>query len=559
MSSLTTAAVPPLAETSRAATRLVDHRRLADLPIGTRILGLVGFGVLLTIVVTLTGQHGTGVMAGQSDQMVHRNARTALILADAVQEWENASRSALDIAVRTDQASIESGITEFDRSVAAVRKNLAEVAAVGLPAAETDVVEHQIKVNIDAALSLWDASTKAIAANPNATDARNRMLYALYSNRFEPLADKALAGFDQLQNLGHQSIERWQADQHAEARNLTLISWAVTAAGLLLLVAAGLWLSRGVSRPVTAVRDALEALARGDLTAAVHTSTRDELGQMAAALRQAQAALRDAVSEIDGSSTALAGSAEELAAVSTQVSANSEETAAQSSQAATTAEQVSRNVQTVAASTEEMSASIREISASSAQASQVAASAVTEAQQASQTVAKLGRSSAEVGDVIKVITSIAEQTNLLALNATIEAARAGEAGKGFAVVASEVKELAQETGRATEDISRRIETIQQDTDAAVAAIERISQIIEQINEFQTTIAAAVEEQTATTSEMARTVADAAAGAGAIAASIEYVATAAQSSSAGVAEAQRSTEELARLSAQLREVVRRFRL
>ncbi len=158
-----------------------------------------------------------------------------------------------------------------------------------------------------------------------------------------------------------------------------------------------------------------------------------------------------------------------------------------------------------------MSASIREIAQNANEAARVAAGAVTEAEATNQTIARLGESSKEIGDVVKVISAIAGQTNLLALNATIEAARAGEAGKGFAVVADEVKELARETARATEDIARRVEAIQADTGGAVAAIGRIGEVIGQINDYQLTIASAVEEQTATTNEMSRSVAEAAAG------------------------------------------------
>src|SRR5207302_10345027 len=129
-------------------------------------------------------------------------------------------------------------------------------------------------------------------------------------------------------------------------------------------------------------------------------------------------------------------------------------------------------------------------------------------QEANERTDKLRVSSREIGEVIKVITSIAEQTHLLALNATIEAARAGEAGKGFAVVANEVKELAKETAKATDDISRKIEAIQNNTRGAVEAIGQIGQIIDQINDIQNTIATAVEEQTAVTGEISRNVAEA---------------------------------------------------
>jgi methyl-accepting chemotaxis protein len=157
-----------------------------------------------------------------------------------------------------------------------------------------------------------------------------------------------------------------------------------------------------------------------------------------------------------------------------------------------------------------------------------------------------------------VITAIAEQTNLLALNATIEAARAGELGKGFAVVASEVKDLAQETARATEDIGGRVTAIQSDTTSAVQAIEEISRIIGQINDYQNTIAAAVEEQTATTAEMSRSVGEAAGNSSQIASTISEVSHAAQSTTETLSEANQTITELTGLAGDLQTAVGRFR-
>lgn len=261
---------------------------------------------------------------------------------------------------------------------------------------------------------------------------------------------------------------------------------------------------------------------------------------------------------LEQTAQALASASRELIAVSQQMASNAEETAAQANVASAAATQVSQNVTTVSTGAEEMGASIREIAKSANEAARVATSAVKVAEKTNATVAKLGESSAEIGNVIKVITSIAQQTNLLALNATIEAARAGEAGKGFAVVANEVKELAKQTAKATEDISRKIEAIQTDTKGAVVAIEQIGKIINQINDIQNTIASAVEEQTATTGEISRNVTEAAKGSNEIAQNIAAVAQAARSTTEGASDTKRSADDLSKMAYDLQQIVSQFK-
>jgi methyl-accepting chemotaxis protein len=270
--------------------------------------------------------------------------------------------------------------------------------------------------------------------------------------------------------------------------------------------------------------------------------------------KKAEAALKVTINAVNQNAQALASSSEELTAVSQQMSSNSEETATQSNVVAAASEQVSRNVATVATSAEEMSASAKEIAKNATEAAKVATEAVKVAADTNQTVSKLGESSIEIGKVIKVITSIAQQTNLLALNATIEAARAGEAGKGFAVVANEVKELAKQTATATEDISGKIEAIQNDTKAAVTAIDQIGKIINQINGIQNTIASAVEEQTATTNEIARNATEAAKGSTEISKNIANVSEAAKNTTQGATNTLTAATELAKLAADLKRVV-----
>ena len=264
--------------------------------------------------------------------------------------------------------------------------------------------------------------------------------------------------------------------------------------------------------------------------------------------------LRATLEAVNKNAQSLASASAELSIVAQQMSSNSEETAAQAGVVANASEQVGKNVSTVAASAEEMSISVREIAKNASEAARVAVSAVKVADDTNRTVTKLGESSVEIGKVIKVITSIAQQTNLLALNATIEAARAGEAGKGFAVVANEVKELAKQTAAATEDISQKIEAIQNDTKAAVGAISQIGVVIGQINDFQTTIASAVEEQAATTNEIARSAGEAARNSNEIAGNIAGVSVAAKDTTEGANNTLNAARELARLASELRSVV-----
>ncbi len=343
-------------------------------------------------------------------------------------------------------------------------------------------------------------------------------------------------------------------EQRAQARLVMIVAILL---GAIATCALALVVSRRIVRPLGAVVEVAEAMAAGDLTRTTGVARADEVGRAAAALDSAVADLRAVLSSVVGSADAVAASSEELSASSARISASAAETSAQSGVVSGAAEEVSRNVATVAAGAEQMGASIREIASNAAEASEVATRAVTAAESTTGTVAKLGESSAEIGNVVKVITSIAEQTNLLALNATIEAARAGDAGKGFAVVANEVKELAQETAKATEDIAKRVEAIQHDTTAAVGAIEEISSIVAQISDRQTTIASAVEEQTATTNEMSRSVQEAASGTGQIADNITGVSTAAGSTTEALTQSRTAVDELARMAADLRTTVARF--
>lgn len=312
---------------------------------------------------------------------------------------------------------------------------------------------------------------------------------------------------------------------------------------------------RRLSDMVERVKDVAEG--EGDLTKRIPI-TQDEIGEVAKWFNVFLDKLQNMIKSVADAAHEVGSASADVSQASQQISANSQETSAQANVVSNAAAQVSENLQTVATGAEQMGVSIKEIARNASEAAKVAASAVKTAETTTATVAKLGESSAEIGQVIKVITAIAQQTNLLALNATIEAARAGDAGKGFAVVANEVKELAKGTAKATEDISHKIEAIQTDTQAAVSAIASISRVIHQIDNISNTIAAAVEEQNATTNEMVRNLGEASRGSGEITSNIAGVDQAAESTSHGATDAQNAVRQLVEMSMELGRVVGQFK-
>ena len=443
-------------------------------------------------------------------------------------------------------------ITAADRNIDA-QVAAYKVSAAGSPTREANIVAF------DKAQLNWRAlRDTAVFQEPMAAGftmpAPDQLLAEF--GRTQTAMDTAVANLQAAEDSEAEAVAKAAATRSDTARMITIVALL---AGLALAVIVGLVVARLIRRQLASVSRALGAVADGDLTIAAEVRSRDELGAMAVAVNRAREGLRDTVTSLASGSRTLGDCTRQLTGVTLRIAGSAKEAALQAGVVAAAATDVSTSVQSVAAGADEMGSSIREIAQNTTAAAQVASSAVGVAQRTNDTVAKLGTSSAEIGNVVKVITSIAEQTNLLALNATIEAARAGDAGKGFAVVASEVKDLAQETARATEDISRRVEAIQSDTSSAVDAIGEISDIISKINNYQLSIASAVEEQTATTAEMSRSVGEVADGSSNIALNIAGVATAAQATTGTLLEADASVIELTRLTDELRAVVGRFQV
>ena len=359
-------------------------------------------------------------------------------------------------------------------------------------------------------------------------------------------------------------------------------------AALLVVTGLGLLLLNGfVVRPVRRMTGLMSRLAEGDAGVEIpFRERREEVGAMANAVQvfkdnlirtraleeesalaragaeaQRKAAMREMADSferaVSGIVATVSAAATELQATAQSMEGTASQTASQSNAAAAAAEEAATNVGTVAAAAEELGASVQEIARQVTGSTTLARNAVAEAEGTAQLVQDLSVAAAKIGDVVGLISTIAGQTNLLALNATIEAARAGEAGRGFAVVASEVKELANQTARATDEISGQIGQVQAITGQAVAAIGDIAARIREIDGLAGSIAAAVEEQGAATQEIVRNVSEASAGTGAVTGNVARVAVAAEETGSAASQVLVSASELSRQSEHLDGQVRHF--
>jgi methyl-accepting chemotaxis protein len=521
--------------------------------IGAKVIALTAVSVLMSTAVGVIGLNAVADLrvllkiAADAQSALHNQAEVdganhAIpydVLVAATDHDAGKRRAAVD-DLGERRAQLTDGIAAtrelLGRNSPALQQAFADISGpLDTYDAAASVVEH-----------IGAGTAVASGAQVDAVDAAQ----ADFDGRFDALTETINAYVAEVQASG-----RRDASRDASRVAALLIS------ALVFLPAAGLLIRRTVNRNLAQTNQlvtVVDAATAGDLTGEVTVTGDDPIGQVGSGLARLLVDLRRNVGGIGAAAARLAQSAEGLLTISNGMTATTATMSTSATDASAGANNVAGDINAVSGGSEQLELAIQQIATSAAAAATVATTAVGVAQETNSVVAKLDASSGEISSVVQVISAIAHQTNLLALNATIEAARAGEAGKGFAVVASEVKDLAQETAHATADITSRIEAIQSDARGAVAAISQIGTIVGEINDLQTTIAAAVEEQTATSNDIRRSVAEVARRSSGIADATADVASTSVDARRGAADTRLAAEELSQISDELRHLIGGFR-
>ncbi|WP_436529812.1 methyl-accepting chemotaxis protein [Actinoplanes sp. HUAS TT8] len=523
----------------------------ADLSVNIKVMTAISVAAVVALVIGANGLRSLSEASASANEIFEDNVTSVAVLG----EVENAiTQSRLDLtnhAVYSDATNKAKYEKEFTTDLADVSTTFKNYIATG-PAGSATTIQT---LETD-----W-AKYVDVARNQLLPLSRANNLakwQEVRTAQIQPLVTTIKAGLAELGEAERADAAAAAGEARSSYHQSRLESVVVLVIGILAALGLGFVVARGIVRSLRRVTTVCEGLAAGDLTQSTGITSADEPGRMSRALDAAVLRLRETVTTIGDSAVTLASASEELNTVSSQLQSGAGDVAEQAGSASAASEEVNVGVQSIAAGAEQMSASITEIAANAAEAARVANEGMNVAERTTRQVAELGTASAEISDVVKLITTIAEQTNLLALNATIEAARAGELGKGFAVVAGEVKELSQQTAKATEEITARIGAIQASSTSATAAIGEITDVIQRIGDYTTTIASAVEEQTATTGEMSRSVAEAASSSGEVARTVTGVAEVAAATAEGARTTQQAAADLTRLAGDLTNLVGGFR-